>query len=339
MAGLTRRGFLIGTWGAVLTSAGVGCGGGEQTEASTGATLTTRYGRTVVGADPHRVVSVGYNDHDVVLALGVIPVGVFDWYGDKPDATWPWAHDLLGGAHPTVVGTSSSGIDVEAVASTDPDLIVGTYSGLTLREHDMLSVLAPTVAQPDEFADFGVPWQIQTRVIGKALGRSAKANELVRSVQGRFTEVAAANPSFAGRTVIVGALKGPGQFGVYGPEDPKVRFFTELGFVNPPVTQQVTGTNFAPISTEQLTLADADLLVWYAGGGFGDKLRAELDRTPVYADLRAVREGRIVVLEDDAAEAMAWSTVLSLPYALEEIPPRIAPLLAGHGPRTVPGAW
>lgn len=114
---------------------------------------------------------------------------------------------------------------------------------------------------------------------------------------------------------------------MYGPEDPKVRFFTELGFVNPPVTEQITG-NFAEISTEQLSLANVDLLVWYAGGGYGDKLRAELDKTPIYQELDVVKAGRTITLEDDAAEAMAWSTVLSLPYALNEIPPRVAPLLA-----------
>ncbi|WP_137875415.1 iron-siderophore ABC transporter substrate-binding protein [Rhodococcus sp. Q] len=327
---LSRRGFLIGTSGVAFTLAAAACGGDDGASGSTsGPTVRDEFGATIVPADPRRVVSVGHNDHDTLLALGVVPVGVFDWYGDQPDATWPWAHDLLDGSTPAIVGTAGSGIDTEAVASVDPDLIIGTYSGMTQGEHDKLSAIAPTVAQPAEYADFGVPWQIQTRTIGKAVGRSPQADGLVSTVQRRFTAVADANPAFRGRTVIVGALKGAGQFGVFGPEDPKVRFFTELGFVNPPVTQQITGTNFAPISTEQLGLADADLLVWYAGGGFGDKLRAELAGTPVYGQLSAVKEGRVVILDDDAADAMAWSTVLSLPYALEQIPPRIAPLLNG----------
>jgi len=225
------------------------------------------------------------------------------------------------------VGTASTNIDFEKVATVAPDLVVGTYSGLTQAQYDKLSAIAPTVAQPKEFADFGVPWQDQTRILGETLGKKDKAAELVSSVETQFDDVRAANPAFAGKTVLVGALKGPGQFGVYGPEDPKVRFFTELGFVNPPVTEQITG-NFAEISTEQLSLANVDLLVWYAGGGYGDKLRAELDKTPIYQELDVVKAGRTITLEDAAAEAMAWSTVLSLPYALNEIPPRVAPLLA-----------
>lgn len=327
---LSRRGFLIGGTGALLAFAAAcsSSDSGDNGADGTGATITHKYGETTVPANPQRVVSVGYNDQDALLALGAVPVGVFDWYGNYPNAVWPWAQDLLGGAQPAIVGSASTGIDVEKVATAAPDLIVGTYSGLTQGQYDKLSALAPTVAQPAGVPDYGVRWQDQTTLLGDALGKQDRAAELVSGLQKQFADTAAAHPSFTGKTVLVGALKGPGQFGVYGPDDPKVRFFTELGFVNPPVADQLRSTNFAEISTEQLSLADVDLLVWYAGGGFGDKLRAELDKTPVYQTLDVVKDGRTIILEDEAAEAMTWSTVLSLPYALQQIPPRIAPLLA-----------
>ena len=327
---ISRRGFLIGSSGALLAFAAA-CSSGSDDGGSggaSGATITHKYGRTTVPENPQRIVSVGYNDQDALLALGAVPVGVFDWYGNCPYGVWPWSQPLLGDAQPAIIGSASTGIDVEKVAAAAPDLIVGTYSGLTQGQYDKLSALAPTVAQPAGVADYGVRWQDQTTILGEALGKQDRAAELVAGVQQRFTDVAAANPSFAGKTVLVGALKGPGQFGVFGPEDPKVRFFTELGFVNPPVAEQDRKTNFAEISTEQLSLADVALLVWYAGGGFGDDLRAELAKTPVYQTLDVVKDGRTIVLEDEAAEAMAWSTVVSLPYALDQIPPRIAPLFA-----------
>ncbi|KQU02479.1 iron siderophore-binding protein [Rhodococcus sp. Leaf7] len=326
-AGISRRSFLLGASGALIAVAAA-CstsdGGGSE---GSGPTVATKYGDVAVPSNPQRVVSVGYNDQDTLLALGAVPVGVFDWYGDYPSATWPWAQPALGGATPQIVGSASEGIDVEKVASATPDLIVGTYAGITQSEFDSLSQLAPTVTQPAGFADYGIPWRDQTTLLGEALGKSDQAASLISDLEGTFADVAAANPSFAGKTVLVGALQGPGQFGVYGAQDPKVRFLNDLGFVNPPVADEVGERNFATISTEQLSLADVDVLVWYAGGGFGDKLRAELAATPVYQQLAAVRDGRVIILEDEAAEAMAWSTVLSLPFALEQIPSRLAPLV------------
>ena len=64
---------------------------------------------------PERVISVGYNEQDAILALGVIPVGIRDWYGDQPYAVWPWAQDELGDAKPEVL--SGTGINFEQVAS------------------------------------------------------------------------------------------------------------------------------------------------------------------------------------------------------------------------------
>lgn len=36
-------------------------------------TVDHKYGSTVVPADPRRVVSAGFTDHDALLALGVVP--------------------------------------------------------------------------------------------------------------------------------------------------------------------------------------------------------------------------------------------------------------------------
>ena len=47
-------------------------------------------------------MSVGFAEHEGLLALGVEPVGVRDWYGDQPYATWPWAQDELGDQQPEV---------------------------------------------------------------------------------------------------------------------------------------------------------------------------------------------------------------------------------------------
>ena len=43
----------------------------------------------------------------------------------------------------------TDGIDFEAVADTEPDVILAGYSGLTQEDYDTLSEIAPVVAYPE----------------------------------------------------------------------------------------------------------------------------------------------------------------------------------------------
>ena len=48
------------------------------------------FGTTEIPEEPQRVVTVGFNDQDFVLALGVTPVGTREYFGFDYD-TRPWA--------------------------------------------------------------------------------------------------------------------------------------------------------------------------------------------------------------------------------------------------------
>ena len=67
---------------------------------------------TTVTEEPKRVVTIGVTEHDAVLALGMKPVGVTDWYGDQPYATWPWAGQQI-------VFLQNAFYDGEAIAYQD----------------------------------------------------------------------------------------------------------------------------------------------------------------------------------------------------------------------------
>ena len=63
-------------------------------------TIEHKYGSTTVSEAPTRVVTVGLVEQDALLALGVVPVGTTEWYGEQPGALWPWAQaelETLGG--------------------------------------------------------------------------------------------------------------------------------------------------------------------------------------------------------------------------------------------------
>ncbi|MEZ5252074.1 MAG: ABC transporter substrate-binding protein [Ilumatobacteraceae bacterium] len=135
--------------------------GGDGTDAAFPVTIEHKYGETTIEAEPMRVVSVGFGEHDNLLAIGVVPVAVRDWYGEQPYATWPWAQDELGDATPEVL--SSTELNFEQIAALEPDLILGIASGMTDSDYATLSAIAPTVAQPADYVDYGTPGTCRSR--------------------------------------------------------------------------------------------------------------------------------------------------------------------------------
>ena len=268
---ITRRKFLIGA-GSLLFLGVTGCTGGSsgsgagETTSDQARTVEHKYGSTEISGTPERVVTVGYTDQDPALALGIVPVAVREWFGERPSATWPWAQDELGDAEPEVLPAGA--LNFEQISGLDPDLIIGVSSGMTEEEYETLSEIAPTIVQSNEYVDFGVPWQEQTRVVGRALGRQQQADELVSEVEAQFAEAREAHPEFEGASgVVVGLTSEDESYtpSPYGPQDSRSRFLTSLGFKIPDRIAELAGDSFfAELSRERLGLIDTDLLVWVA---------------------------------------------------------------------------
>lgn len=329
---LTRREFLVGA-GSLLFLGAAGCASGgeagnsEETTSGGIRTIEHKYGSTEVRGLPERVVTVGFNDQDPVLAMGIEPVGVRDWFGEQPHAVWPWAQDELGDADPAVLPMGE--LDFERVAALEPDLIVGVFSGMTEDEYGTLSEIAPTIAQPEGYVDYGVPWQEQTRVIGRALGREKRTRALISGVEAQFEATREAHPEFEGATGVVALLDEGGTYNAYGPKDLRGRFISALGFELPPEISEMAGDDFfAQISEERLDLLDADVLVWIVNS---QEAAEALRENPIYRQLDVAREGRAIFLDvnEPLAGALSFSTVLSLPFLLDELVPRLATAVAG----------
>src|SRR5215218_2340246 len=129
--------------GATSAAPSESTSGDDDQVAAFPVTIEHKYGSSTIDAQPTRVVTGGFSDQDALLALGVIPVGIRDWYGDQPNAVWPWATAALGAAEPEVL--SSSELNYEQIRALDPDLIVGLTSGMTEEEYGTLSQIAPTI--------------------------------------------------------------------------------------------------------------------------------------------------------------------------------------------------
>ena len=304
-------------------------------EANFPVTIDHKYGQTEITQAPERVLTVGLSDHDYVLALGVKPVGVAEWYGEYPSATWPWAQDELGDAEPEVIGDAAE-LNYEKVAAARPDVIIGLYSGLTEEQYETLSRIAPTVAQDGRFVDYGMPWEEMSFTIGRILGQEDRAKQLVTQIETRLAEAAGQHPEFAGMSAVVAYPSTEGKYGIYSPEDSRSRFLTALGFTIPAEIAQLTGDEFyAEISAEQIRLLDHNVLVWYAGGGLGPDLRADLASNQLYQELGVTKRGGDLVMDELSGDALSWTSLLSLPLAIDRLVPQLAAVADGD-PTTQP---
>jgi iron complex transport system substrate-binding protein len=311
-----------------------GSGAPAASESEFPVTIEHRFGETVVPAQPRRVVSVGVTEQDVLLQLGVVPVGVTEWYGEQPDATWPWAHDLLDGEHPEVLQTSN-GFEIEKIAALAPDLIIGVNAGMTRRDYDLLSQIAPTVTSDENSTRWFSPWRDQVVQIAASVGQEAEGRKIIDDLAARYAEVAADHPQWQGKTATF-SQGGPydGQLYVY-PDGLSTEFLTDLGFsVTKGLEDYVLDEDSqALISAENVGLIDADVIV------FATESAEQFDELMGFGtipSLDAVADHRAVYTDEVMAGATYFSTPLSLEYLLDWLTPMLEQASLGKAPNAYP---
>ena len=265
-------------------------------------TVKHAFGETKIPAPPKRVVSAGLTDADDLLAVGVVPIAVTDWFGGEPFGVWPWAQPKLGGARPVVLNLVD-GVPVEQIATLRPDLIVATNAGLDRDTYDKLTAIAPTIAQSGQEAFFE-PWKVQASAIGQAVFKHDEMQSLIAAIEEKFAAVGTNNPAFANKKVLL--AQGRLVDGKIERLTPAWRsdFLTAMG----------------------LTVADdadsADVLVWATES---DEEQAAILADPAVAKRDPKRN---VFAGKELAGAIAYASTLSYPVLTDRLPGLIATALA-----------
>jgi iron complex transport system substrate-binding protein len=226
-------------------------------------------------------------------------------------------------------------LDFEQIAALDPDLILGISSGMTDTDYELLAAIAPTVAQPGEYPDYGTPWREQFEIIGRALGRSDQATEVLANTEQLFADARAAHPEFDGATASV-AFSFEELPGAYASRDIRSQVMTELGFTIPPEFDELAGDDFYfTVSQEELPTLDADVLVWIVSS---EADYAAVRSMPLRPSLTAYSEGREVFADPLLTGAFSHSSPLSLEFVIEELVPELALAVDGDPATVVPSA-
>lgn len=229
-------------------------------------TIQHAHGETVIEAEPQRIVTWGWSNEDVVIALGVIPVGIpFQSYGGGDNGIHEWVEDALaaaGAEAPTVLPQASEP-PIEQIAALQPDLIIAAYSGITEDQYALLSGIAPTIAYVG--APWSTSWQDLTLIIGKALGKQAEAQALVAETTA-WVEAEFAKHPVLKQVTFASANDYDGAMAVYAPLDSRMKFLTDFGMVmDPSVAALAPGDDafYYPLSYELFDQLQADIFITY----------------------------------------------------------------------------
>jgi iron complex transport system substrate-binding protein len=287
-------------------------------------TITHLFGETVVKEPPKRVVSAGYTEQDDLLAVGVVPIAVTNWFGDQPFAVWPWAQPKLGGAQPVVLSLDN-GIPVDQIAGLKPDLIVAVNAGLDADTYQKLAAIAPTIAQSDGDAFFE-PWKEQATAVGQAVFQGDQMKSLIGAVDQKFADVSQKNPQWKGKKALLmqGALwKGTVVATLAGW---RTDFLNQMGLVIADSIKPFGGDHRAIIPRDQIkaVLDSADVLIWTTESP--DDQKAIL-ADPEVAASQATTLNRHIFTTKDQAGAIAFASPLSYPLVADQLPPLIGKIL------------
>ncbi len=279
-------------------------------------------GTTTIAQKPKRVATVAWANHEVPLALGIVPVGfaAANFGDDDGDGLLPWVAEKLAelGADKPVLFDEGDGIDFEAVAATNPDVILASYSGLSQTDYDTLSQIAPVVAYPE--SAWATDWRDMIRLNSAGLGMAPEGDALIERIEGEIARTVAGRPELRGKSAMFVTHLDTTNLSIvnfYTANDTRVKFFADLGLTSPRSVMDATkpGQFAAGVSAERVdAFDDVDIVVSYGSQPLLYAIKAD----PLLSRMPAVTSNAIVLLGHNPLGTAANPTPLSISWVLKD---------------------
>lgn len=329
---VSRKSFILGTASLSTTTLLAACGRSKSASSTTsGKTISIKhvYGTTEVPADATKVATVAWANQDVLLALGIMPLGFSKqtWGVTDGSGMLPWTKEKVdeltanGAAQPKLFDDDGGvKINPQAVNATKPEVILAVYSGISKEEYETLSKIAPTVAYPK--VAWGTPWRETIAINATAVGKKTEGDTLVADLEKQVADAVAKHPQIKGKAAAFcyTAEGDATKFGYYTTADPRTAFLSDLGMKVPASVEKTSKENASAfnvdISTENAdSLNDFDLIVMY---GTESDLAA-MQANSLLSQVRAIKNGAVAFVGN--SDPMAASTnpgPLSIPWGIEK---------------------
>ena len=328
---VSRKSFILGAASLSTTALLAACGRSKSASSTTsGKTISIKhvYGTTEVPADATKVATVAWANQDVLLALGIMPLGFSKqtWGVTDGSGMLPWTKEKVdeltanGAAQPKLFDDDGGvKINPQAVNATKPEVILAVYSGMSKEEYETLSKIAPTVAYPK--VAWGTPWRETIAINATAVGKKTEGDTLVADLEKQVADAVAKHPQIKGKAAAFcyTAEGDATKFGYYTTADPRTAFLPDLGMKVPASVEKASKKNASAfnvdISTENAdSLNDFDLIVMY---GTESDL-ATLQANSLLSQVRAIQNGAVAFVGNNDPQAASTNPgPLSIPWGIE----------------------
>ncbi|MDN5856941.1 MAG: ABC transporter substrate-binding protein [Actinomycetia bacterium] len=247
--------------------------------------ITHEYGQADIPVDPQRVVVL----HDgLILGAALLLDAPIVGYTGKPAGEPISPHfDEAKLADATDVGWHNP-LNIEAVAATQPDLIISQTGFVDSDEYRALSQIAPTVV----FKISGTtPWKEASLQVGDVLGDTSPIEQGIADYEARIEQVREAFGDRAGNTTVTLAnLRSLTDIRVVPRDWCSATTLQDVGLMFPPgrALEDAEG-----VSVELLPSIDADMLFYFVGSSTVDTEAEEatvaIQQNPLWDTLGAVQ--------------------------------------------------
>ncbi len=240
-------------------------------------------GTTIVPASTERVVVLDNGGLDNVLALGIKPVGATTVFNDDPFPSYiKRAYDVEGIANVGTIDQPS----LERIARLRPDLILGsrdTHEAI----YNALSQIAPTVLVPT----LGATWKENLSLQAEALGIPGEGEELLARYDARLEELRSRLGDRLNTTEISVLRARSDHTRAYLRQSFSGGIIEDAGLPRPPSQR---GNSFMErLGAESIPQMDGDVILWFSRDPENSLLQRTIVTNPLWAQLDAVKNGRV----------------------------------------------
>lgn len=291
------------------------------------------FGTTKLESEPKKIVSLTAVDTDILLSLGIVPTAT-ELQSRMPNGIAPElakAASDLGGSIDTKIDTTD-GVPLEKVASLAPNAIVGTFWWNMSDDYGNLDKISPVITYPTADGDQSTTWEDKTRVVGAAMDRKSKAEQVIAKTDDAITNARNENSEFTGKTVTFAVVHSPSLISIQNyPGSNAEKFFHGLGFKDNPNLSDVTAKDAQQgIALENIGKLDADIvLLAYAARPDQANNRSTVESSAPFKALNAVKTGHYRELDASRAYSLAYPSPLGVQENVRVLVPTIAEAVKG----------